>query len=93
MLERDIEKYLVKKCKELNVYCRKFSSPQQRSVPDRILIYKGVTVFVELKATGKLPEPAQRRELDRIIEHGALALHVNSITAIDHLLGALCTTH
>lgn len=69
-LERDVEKALVKRVKELGGMCEKFTSPGRRSVPDRLItIPGGRIIFVELKAPGKEPtenqykDHARRREL------------------------------
>ena len=67
MLEKDIEWYLVKRVKALGGIAYKFTSPQRRSVPDRLcLLPGGVFFFVELKAPGKKPTPQQEREHLRI---------------------------
>jgi hypothetical protein len=89
MLERDIESHLVKKCKKHNILCYKFTSPQRRNVPDRILIHNGHVMFVELKATNKVPSEAQFRELERLQKSGALAMYANSISQIDHIIASL----
>lgn len=69
-LERDVEKALVKRVKELGGTCEKFTSPGRRSVPDRLITMPGGRIiFVELKAPGKEPtenqakDHARRREL------------------------------
>ena len=60
MLERDIEKYLVKEVAKLGGKAYKFSSPNNRAVPDRICFFpKGKINLVECKAPGKLPTPLQ----------------------------------
>jgi len=82
MLERDIEAYLVKRCKELDVLCEKFCSPQRRSVPDRILTYRGRVLFVELKATDKKPTEAQVRDHERRRDHGAEVVWLDSVNAV-----------
>lgn len=69
-LERDVEKALVKRVKELGGTCEKFTSPGRRSVPDRLITMPGGwIIFVELKAPEKEPtenqakDHARRREL------------------------------
>ena len=63
MLERDVEKALVKRVKALGGLCEKFTSPTSRSVPDRIVtIPGGKIIFVELKAPGKKPTELQERD-------------------------------
>jgi hypothetical protein len=49
----------------------KFSSPQQRGVPDRLYIKNGVTVYVEFKALGKKATKYQLHTIEKMREHGA----------------------
>ena len=53
--EGNIEDYLIKQAEKHDFLCYKFVSPGKRGVPDRIVIGRGHTVFVELKSpTGVL---------------------------------------
>lgn len=66
MLERDIERALCKRVKELGGLCEKFTSPGKRSVPDRLVTLSGGRiVFVELKAPGKKPTELQLKDHER----------------------------
>lgn len=85
MLERDIEAYLVKRCKEIGALCDKFTSPQRRSVPDRMITFGGRVLFVELKATGKKPTEAQVRDHERRRAAGAEVVWLDSIEGVDNL--------
>lgn len=78
MLERGIEAYLVKRCKEIGALCDKFTSPQRRSVPDRLITFGGRVLFVELKATGKKPTEAQVRDHERRRAAGAEVVWLDS---------------
>lgn len=89
MLERDIEAYLVKRCKEIGALCDKFVSPQRRSVPDRMITFSGRVLFVELKATRKEPTEAQYRDHDRRREVGAEVVWTDSTKGVDSLLHSL----
>lgn len=89
MLERDIEAYLVKRCKEIGALCDKFTSPQRRSVPDRLITFGGRVLFVELKATGKKPTEAQVRDHERRRVAGAEVVWLDSKLAIDWMLERL----
>lgn len=63
MLEREIEKALVTRVKSLGGICEKFTSPNRRSVPDRLVTLPGGRIiFCELKSPGKRPTNAQRRD-------------------------------
>lgn len=86
MLERDIEAYLVKRCKEIGALCDKFTSPQRRSVPDRLITFNGRVLFVELKATGKKPTEAQVRDHDRRRAAGAEVVWLDSKAEVDELI-------
>lgn len=86
MLERDIEAYLVKRCKEIGALCCKFTSPQRRSVPDRLITFGGRVLFVELKATGKKPTEAQVRDHDRRRAAGAEVVWLDSKEQVERML-------
>ncbi len=51
--EKDLEKYLEKKIKNINGLTFKFVSPSFRGVPDRVVIFSGDVYFIELKAPNK----------------------------------------
>lgn len=71
MVEKNIEKKLVKAVKERKGLCLKFVSPGMVGVPDRIvLLPKGKIAFVELKATGKKPRPVQVKRIDELKKLG-----------------------
>ena len=90
MLERDIEAYLVKRCAEIGALCDKFTSPQRRSVPDRLITFGGRVLFVELKATGKKPTEAQVRDHERRREAGAAVVWLDSKESVDWVVIGLC---
>lgn len=89
MLERDIEAYLVKRCKEIGALADKFTSPQRRSVPDRLITFGGRVLFVELKATGKKPTEAQVRDHERRRAAGAEVVWLDSTLQVDNMMGNL----
>jgi hypothetical protein len=66
MLEKTVEAALVRRVKSLGGLCEKFTSPNNRSVPDRLVTLPGGrVVFVEVKAPGKKPTPLQSRDHER----------------------------
>lgn len=89
MIESKIEAYLVKRCKEVGALCDKFTSPQRRAVPDRIITFGGRVLFVELKATGKKPTDAQVRDHERRRAAGAEVVWLDSIEAADTVIFAV----
>ena len=65
MLEKEIEKSLVKRVKGLGGICLKLVSPSMDGLPDRmVFISDGKFAFVELKAKGKKPRPLQMKRID-----------------------------
>lgn len=81
MLERDIEKKVCRHAEQHGWLVRKFTSPSQRAVPDRIFMRDGRTVFVEFKATGKRPTAAQSYEHDRLRAAGMTVHIIDTIEA------------
>lgn len=53
MLEAKIEQKLKKQIEMIGGKTFKFISPGMVGIPDRIVLYQGTVVFVELKAPGK----------------------------------------
>ena len=53
ILERDIERYLVRRVKDIGGVAYKFVSPSNRGVADRLVVLpQGVVWFVEVKKEG-----------------------------------------
>lgn len=71
-LEKDIEKAVCSFAKSLGILVYKFTSPSQRSVPDRLFILpNGRGVFmVEFKRRGEKPTKAQEVEIGKIRKMG-----------------------
>ena len=84
MLEKDIEAYLVKRVKDLGGIAYKFTSPQRRSIPDRLcLLPGGFVFFVELKAPGKKPDGHQEREHERLRTLGCNVFVISTYEQVD----------
>ena len=83
MLERDIEKAFVAHVKKLGGVAEKFTSPQRRSVPDRLVTLPGgVIIFVELKANGKSATEAQLRDHEKRKALGCDVRVINSLEGV-----------
>ena len=52
--ENAIEQYLVDLCEKHDIFCRKFVSPGNTGVPDRLIIYDGDTIYVMTEYKDKL---------------------------------------
>lgn len=84
MLESKIEKELVKKVKSLGGKCEKFTSPNNRAVPDRLVTLPGnIIIFVELKAPGKKPTKLQEKDHRERRELGCDVRVIDSLEAVD----------
>lgn len=65
--ESSLEKKLCRYAVAMGIWTRKFSSPGNTAVPDRIFMSPhGVALFMEIKAAKKKPTPAQWDEIDII---------------------------
>ena len=81
MLERDIEKVLVREVRKLGGRAYKWVSPGNDGVPDRIVILPGMRpVFVELKAeSGKL-------QIRRLLDMGQDVRVLRGIREVEQFL-------
>lgn len=92
--ERDVESYLVKRVRMLGGEVRKVQWIGRRGAPDRLVMLPGRdhlgdwlgTIWVEVKAPGKTPEPHQLREHKRMRDMGQRVVVVDSFEAVDELL-------
>ena len=88
MLERDVEKALCKRVKELGGKCEKFVSVNNRAVPDRLVILpNGKILFVELKAPGKKPTKLQEKDHRERRALGATVLVIDNVEAANAFTG------
>lgn len=88
MLERDIEKALVKRVESLGGLCEKFTSPNRRGVPDRIVTLPGGRIiFVELKAPGARPTKLQKRDHEKRTALGCSVFVIDSLEAANAFTG------
>ncbi len=94
MRESEIEKYLVKRVKELGGEVRKVKWIGRNGAPDRLVMLSGRdrfgdafgTIWVELKATGETPKAHQLREHKRMREMGQRVVVIDSLEGVDALL-------
>lgn len=102
MRERDIERHLVKRVKELGGEVRKVQWIGRRGAPDRLVLLPPIedvlerfhsayrwrerSCWVELKAPGVKPEPHQLREHDRMRRMGQRVVVIDSIEGVEELL-------
>ena len=84
MLEKQIEQALVKRVKVLGGLAEKFTSPNRRSVVDRVVTLPGNRIiWVECKAPGKKPTDAQLRDHEKRRLLGADVRVIDSIEQVN----------
>lgn len=100
MRERDIERHLVKRVKELGGEVRKVTWIGRRGAPDRLVMLPNwggqiITVYgvrvpnqiwVELKAPGVEPEAYQLREHKRMRALGQRVEVIDSLEGVERIL-------
>jgi hypothetical protein len=69
--EARVENYLLDSATKHGFLCYKFTSPGRRGVPDRIIIGRGHTVFIETKAPDGEPSKIQKLTIKRMRAAGA----------------------
>lgn len=91
-MERDIERYLVKRVKDIGGRAFKFVSPANRGVADRLVVLPGGVVwFVEVKqASGRL-SPLQKIFMDEMQALGQNAIVVWSKEEVDAFVATVST--
>ncbi len=70
ILEKQVEKRLQKKVKEIGGIAYKFISPGNSGVPDRIVVYDGRTYFIELKRPGGVLTSLQHFQIEKLRRTG-----------------------
>ncbi len=86
MLERDVEKHLVKEIEKLGGKAYKFSSPSNRAIPDRLCcLPRGRKYLVECKAPGKDFSPLQGKVAKILRSLGHEVFLVDTKEKVDEL--------
>lgn len=93
MLEKEVEKFLVREVKKIGGVSFKFISPGNAGVPDRIVILPtGKVVFVELKTDrGKLTR-LQGVQIKKISDLGADARVLRGIEGVREFINEIQST-
>lgn len=87
MLEKELERKLVKRMEQAGCMALKFTSPGHAGVPDRLLLFPGgLVVFVELKREGAKPRPLQRYTMDKLAKMGFRCLVISTEAEIELLV-------
>ena len=86
MLERDVERHLVKRVRYEGGEVRKVKWLGRVGAPDRVVMLPGRIIWVELKKPGETPRKNQLREHDRMRRMGQTVLVIDSIEGVEELL-------
>ena len=90
MRERDIEKRLICKVREMGGEVYKWVSPGNSGVPDRIVMLPGgQVIFVELKTDGNTPTPVQRAQMKRIRKTGCRVELIRGMDELEEFLARM----
>jgi len=89
MTEREIEQYLVKQIKKIGGKAIKMVPLHETGIPDRLVLYKGVAIFVELKAPGKKPRAIQVAYMKELNQYGFTALVIDSKEGVNEFVKQL----
>ena len=85
--EKEIEKYLIRRTKEIGLICLKYSNPNMIGYPDRmILLPNSKIIWVELKSKGKKPSSIQLVRFSEMKKLGHIVQVVDSKKGIDMLI-------
>lgn len=87
--ESKIESKLKDKIEAMSGLYYKFTSPSNTGVPDRVVIYNGLIVFVELKRPGEEPRPRQKFVIREMRRSGAKVAVINDYNRIDNFIAWL----
>lgn len=92
MLEREVEKMLLREVRKAGGIAPKLTSPANAGMPDRLVILpQGKVCFIEVKAPGKKPRPLQVRQMARLAKLGCMVRtldHPNQIQELIHEIQA-----
>jgi len=92
MIEKDVERALVRAVKNMGGISPKFVSPGLDGVPDRIvLLPMGRIAFVELKSPGKKMRPLQIRRKKQLESLGFRVYCIDSTEQIGGVLNEICS--
>ena len=87
MLEKILERKLVKAVRNAGGFALKFVSPGMAGVPDRLLLFPGGRMaFAEVKAPGEKPRPLQVHRMEQLSRLGFKAFVVDNEQAITSVL-------
>jgi hypothetical protein len=87
MREIEVEDYLIEQAKAIGGEVRKLRWIGRNGAPDRVIMFEGKTIWVELKRPGtKRANPHQIREHERMRRAGQTVVVIDSFEGVDKLI-------
>lgn len=83
-LEEEVERLM--QIKGIWQLARYQAQSNQNGLPDRLYLYKGYLLGLELKTDEGEPTDLQLRKIDEINNNGGIALIVRNIETVEHLI-------
>lgn len=85
--ENKVEKYLHSEVEKLGGTTRKWVSPGRDGVPDRLVFFKGLPIFmIEVKTVDGKMSGAQEREHERLKEYGCMVYTIYGNQGVDDFI-------
>lgn len=81
-LENRVEKALVSAVKSIGGKCIKMIPTYEAGIPDRLVLYKGRTIFVELKKEGQNPRKLQMLYMKELNDIGFETQVIDSVDEV-----------
>ena len=88
--EKEIEKYLCKRMKEIGLPCIKYSNANETGYPDRLIVLPASQcMWVELKSKGRKPSKVQQIRIDELQKRKHVVWVIDNKPLVDELKEAL----
>lgn len=88
--EKEIEKYLCKRMKEIGLLCLKYSNANETGYPDRLIVLPtSICVWVELKSKGRKPTKVQQIRIAELKKLKHVVWVIDNKPLVDELTEAL----
>lgn len=84
--EKVVEAYLRKRVKQIGGKCIKMVPTYENGIPDRQVLYKGLTVFVELKKEKENPRPLQVAYMNELEAQGFQTRIIRTKEEVEQLI-------
>jgi hypothetical protein len=86
-LEKEVENFMKKH--RVWQLARYQAASNQNGIPDRLYLYKGLLLGLELKTDKGVPSDLQLRKLKAINDNGGIGLIITNVKTLDLLLKAI----